>query len=44
MKATLTDTRRVSARAPGVVRVRTWLVGRFTGGWLVGLRTESTET
>ena len=44
MKATLTDIRRISARAPGVVRVRTWLAGRFKGGWLVGLRTESTET
>jgi hypothetical protein len=44
MRATLTDIRRISARAPGVVRVRTWVVGRFKGGWLVGLRTESTET
>ena len=44
MKATLSDITRVSARAPGVVRVRTWLLGRFHGGWLVGLRTESTET
>ena len=44
MKATLTDVRRVFARAPGVVRVRTWLLGRMAGGWLVGLRTETTET
>ena len=43
MKATLTDITRVSARARGVVRVRTWLIGRFQG-WLVGLRTETTET
>lgn len=44
MKATLTDITRVSARAPGVTRVRTWVLGRFANGWLVGLRTESTET
>jgi hypothetical protein len=43
-KATLTDLTRVFARAPGVVRVRTWVVGRLAGGWLVGLRTETTET
>ena len=43
MKATLTDITRVSARATGVTRVRTWLLGRFQG-WLVGLRTETTET
>jgi hypothetical protein len=43
-KATLTDVRRVFARAPGVVRVRTWVLGRLAGGWLVGLRTETTET
>jgi hypothetical protein len=42
--STLTDLTRVSARAPGVVRVRTWVLGRLAGGWLVGLRTESTET
>jgi hypothetical protein len=44
MKATLTDITRVSARATGVTRVRTWVLGRFQGDWLVGLRTESTET
>lgn len=44
MSATLTDLSRVFARAPGVVRVRTWVVGRLAGGWLVGLRTETTET
>jgi hypothetical protein len=44
LKATLTDVTRVFARAPGVVRVRTWVVGRLAGGWLVGLRTETTET
>jgi hypothetical protein len=43
-KATLTNVTRVFARAPGVVRVRTWVVGRLAGGWLVGLRTETTET
>lgn len=44
MKATLTNITRVSARAPGITRVRTWVLGRLRGGWLVGLRTESTET
>jgi hypothetical protein len=44
MNATLTDLTRVTARAPGVVRVRTWVIGRLKSGWLVGLRTESTET
>ncbi len=44
MKATLTDITRVTARAPGVTRVRTWVVGRSAKGWVVGLRTESTET
>jgi hypothetical protein len=44
MKATLSSITRVSARGSGVVRVRTWVIGRFPGGWLVGLRTESTET
>ena len=44
MNATLTSLVRVTARAPGVVRVRTWVIGRLKGGWLVGLRTESTET
>jgi len=44
MNATLTNLTRVTARAPGVVRVRTWVLGRLKGGWLVGLRTESTET
>jgi hypothetical protein len=44
MRATLTDLTRVFARADGVVRVRTWVVGRLAGGWLVGLRTETTET
>ena len=44
MKSTLTNITRVTARAPGVTRVRTWVLGRFAQGWLVGLRTESTET
>src|SRR4051812_47411429 len=44
MKATLTDITRVTARAPGATRVRVWVLGRFAQGWLVGLRTESTET
>jgi hypothetical protein len=44
MKATLSDITRVTARAPGATRVRTWVLGRFAKGWLVGLRTESTET
>jgi hypothetical protein len=44
LRATLTDLTRVFARAEGVVRVRTWVVGRLKGGWLVGLRTETTET
>jgi hypothetical protein len=43
-RATLTDVTRVFARAKGVVRVRTWVLGRLEGGWLVGLRTETTET
>lgn len=44
MKATLSEITRVTARAHGVVRVRTWVLGRFKPGWLIGLRTESTET
>ena len=44
MKATLKDITRVTARAPGAIRVRTWVLGRFAEDWLVGLRTESTET
>jgi hypothetical protein len=45
MRATLSSITLVSARASGVVRVRTWVVGRLAGqGALVGLRTESTET
>jgi len=44
LDATLTDVKRVFARAEGAVRVRTWILGRIEGGWLVGLRTESTET
>ena len=44
MKATLSDITRVTARAAGATRVRTWVLGRFAKGWLVGLRTESTET
>jgi len=45
MRATLSSVTRVTARAPGVVRVRTWVLGRLPGtGSLVGLRTESTET
>jgi hypothetical protein len=43
-RATLTDVTRVFARAQGVVRVRTWVLGRLAGGWLVGLRSETTET
>jgi len=43
-RATLTDVTRVFARAPRVVRVRTWVLGRLAGGWIVGLRTETTET
>ena len=44
MGATLTDLQVIWARAPGVVRVRTWFVGRMGTEWVVGLRTESTET
>ncbi|HVE82606.1 MAG TPA: hypothetical protein VND93_07150 [Myxococcales bacterium] len=44
MGALLTDVQVIWARAPGVVRVRTWFVGRLGKEWLVGLRTESTET
>lgn len=44
MRATLTDVKVVVARAQGVVRVRTWIIGRLGDHWLVGLRTESTET
>lgn len=44
MGATLTDLQVIWARAPGAVRVRTWFVGRMGNEWLVGLRTESTET
>jgi len=43
LKATLTELMIVRARGDGVVRVRTWLLGRFKG-WLVGLKTTSTET
>jgi hypothetical protein len=44
MRASLTDVKLVFARADGVLRVRTWLLGRLPGQGLVGLRTESTET
>ena len=44
MGAVLTDIHVVWARAQGVVRVRTWFVGRLGTEWLVGLRTETTET
>jgi hypothetical protein len=44
MKATLTDIQVIWARAPGVVRVRVWFVGRMGTELLVGLRTQSTET
>jgi nuclease A inhibitor-like protein len=44
MNATLTDLQVIWARAPGVVRVRVWFVGRMGTEWLVGLRTQSTET
>jgi hypothetical protein len=44
MTSVFTDIHVIWARAPGVVRVRTWFVGRFGKDWLVGLRTESTET
>ena len=44
MSATLTETKLVFARAPGVVRVRTWILGRTPTGDLAGLRTETTET
>lgn len=44
MQATLADVQVVYARAPGAVRVRTWVVGIFDDAWLVGLRTETTET
>ncbi len=44
MSSTLTDLQVIKARAPGVVRVRTWFVGRLGDEWLVGLRTMSTET
>jgi hypothetical protein len=44
MSATLTDISTAFARGANVVRVRMWLFGRMKGGWLVGLRSESTET
>jgi hypothetical protein len=44
MNATLRETKLVFARAPGVVRVRTWILGRPAAGGLAGLRTETTET
>ena len=44
MNATLRETKLVYARAPGVVRVRTWILGRPADGGLAGLRTETTET
>ena len=44
MRASLTDLKLVFARADGVLRVRTWLLGRLPGQGLVGLRTETTET
>ena len=44
LAANLVDVERVVARAPGVVRVRVWLVGRFDNRYLVGLRSTSTET
>jgi len=44
MSTTLTDLQVVWARAPGVVRVRCWFLGRLSADWLVGLRTMSTET
>ena len=43
MKTTLSDLVRVSARAPGVVRVRRWLIGRYQDG-AVGLRTDTRQT
>ncbi|HTP65370.1 MAG TPA: hypothetical protein VMJ66_08270 [Geobacteraceae bacterium] len=44
MKVSLNDIKVVYARAPGVVRVRMWILGRVKGGGLAGLRSESTET
>ena len=44
MSATLQETKLVFARAPGAVRVRTWILGRVPAGGLAGLRTETTET
>ena len=44
MSATLTGVSTAFARGANVVRVRMWLFGRMKGGWLVGLRSESTET
>jgi len=44
MTAVLTDTQVIWARASGVVRVRTWFVGRLGQDWLVGLKTMTTET
>ena len=44
MSATLREIKLVFARAPGVVRVRTWILGRTPTGDLAGLRTETTET
>jgi hypothetical protein len=44
MRATLTDLSVAFARADGVVRVRMWLFGRSSDGWLVGLHSTITET
>ena len=44
MNATLRETKLVYARGPGVVRVRTWILGRPAAGGLAGLRTQTTET
>lgn len=44
MSATLKETKLVYARGKGVVRVRTWILGRTPAGGLAGLRTETTET
>ena len=44
MNAALTETKLVFARGKGVVRVRTWILGRTPAGDLAGLRTETTET
>ena len=44
LAANLVDVERVVAAAPGAVRVRVWLVGRFEDRYLVGLRSAATET